>query len=241
MVPAAPAQFVLADHRRGRLTLPRIEGAAPATARGLHALGLAHGSRDGLLYVPGTTAPAIAGLPLVILLHGAGGTARAAVELLMPYADAAGLLLLAPDSRGRTWDMILGGYGADVAFLDSSLSLVLAGSPVARTRMAIGGFSDGASYALSVGLSNGDLFDAVLAFSPGFMAPLDRRGRPRVYVSHGVHDGVLPIDRCSRRLVPVLRGAGYDVRYTEFDGGHTVPTDVLAEAVDWLAGEPSSP
>lgn len=236
MVPTPPADFLLADHRRGRLTLPRIQGAR-AAAPGLHALGLGQGSRDGLLYVPATDF-AIGGLPLVVLLHGAGGTARAAVELLLPYADAAGVILLAPDSRGRTWDMILGGYGGDVAFLDSALSRVLAGAPVDRARMAIGGFSDGASYALSVGLSNGDLFGAVVAFSPGFMAALEMRGRPRIYVSHGAHDSVLPIDRCSRRLVPVLRGTGYDVRYTEFDGGHAVPAEVVTEAVDWLAGEP---
>lgn len=239
MVPTAPVELVLADHRRGRLTLPRIQGSVLAGDPGLHALELAEGSRDGLLYVP-ATAPPPRGRPLLVLLHGAGGTARGALELLLPYADAAELLLLAPDSRGRTWDMILGGYGADIAFLDSALCLVLAGPPVDRSRMAIGGFSDGASYALSVGLCNGDLFSAVLAFSPGFMAPLERRGRPRVYVSHGVHDGVLPIDRCSRRLVPELRGAGYDVRYCEFDGGHTVPADVVVEAVDWLAGKPSS-
>jgi phospholipase/carboxylesterase len=32
----------------------------------------------------------------------------------------------------------------------------------------------------------------------------------------------------------VLRRAGYDVRYREFDGPHTVPADVAREAVDWL-------
>jgi len=52
--------------------------------------------------------------------------------------------------------------------------------------VAIQGFSDGASYALSLGLTNGDLFTHVIAFSPGFAAPAEQRGRPRIYVSHGV-------------------------------------------------------
>src|SRR3712207_8603556 len=39
-------------------------------------------------------------------------------------------------------------------------------------------------------LANGDLFDTVLAFSPGFAAPPSRRGRPRVWVSHGTGDRV---------------------------------------------------
>jgi phospholipase/carboxylesterase len=101
--------------------------------------------------------------------------------------------------------------------------------------VAAGGFSDGASYALSVGLGNGDLFTHVLAFSPGFMAPAVVVGEPRVYVSHGSRDEVLPIG-CSRRIVPELGRAGYDVRYHEFDGPHTVPEAVARGAVDWFLG-----
>ena len=58
----------------------------------------------------------------------------------------------------------------------------------------------GASYALSVGLTNGDLFSDILAFSPGFMAPAVRHGAPNIFISHGTQDTVLPIDRCSRRI-----------------------------------------
>ena len=51
--------------------------------------------------------------------------------------------------------------------------------------IAVGGFSDGASYALSVGITNGDLFTDVIAFSPGFMAPARQQGKPRLFISHG--------------------------------------------------------
>jgi predicted esterase len=102
-------------------------------------------------------------------------------------------------------------------------------------RIAVGGFSDGASYALSLGITNGDLFGHVLAFSPGFMAPAAQVGFPRVFVSHGAHDTVLPVDRCSRRIVPELERAGYDVRYREFEGGHVVPPEIGREAVNWFA------
>src|SRR3712207_7974813 len=50
------------------------------------------------------------------------------------------------------------------------------------------GFSDGASYALSLGIPNGDLFTHLVAFSPGFAAPDGQRGHPRVFVGHGVDD-----------------------------------------------------
>ena len=96
------------------------------------------------------------------------------------------------------------------------------------------GFSDGASYGLSLGLTNGDLFTHLIAFSPGFMAPATKRGKPPIFVSHGTHDGVLPIERCSRRIVPQLDREGYEVRYREFDGTHTVPRSIARDALEWL-------
>jgi len=59
-------------------------------------------------------------------------------------------------------------------------------------------------------------------------------GSPRIFVSHGTHDGVLPIDRCSRRIVPELERGGYDVFYREFDGGHTILPEIASEAVGWF-------
>jgi predicted esterase len=102
-------------------------------------------------------------------------------------------------------------------------------------RLAIGGFSDGASYALSSGITNGDLFTHMVAFSPGFVAPAGHTGSPRVFVSHGTRDDVLPIDRCSRRIIPELERGGYDVLYREFDGGHTILPEIASEAIGWFA------
>ncbi|MEO7000354.1 MAG: hypothetical protein ABI068_00935 [Ktedonobacterales bacterium] len=87
---------------------------------------------------------------------------------------------------------------------------------------------------LSLGLINGDLFTYILACSPGFMQLAPERGKPRIYISHGTEDIVLPTSRCSRRIVPRLRRAGYDVRYAEFPGAHIVPPDLAHEAVEWF-------
>ena len=106
---------------------------------------------------------------------------------------------------------------------------------VDKTRVAVGGYSDGASYALSLGIANGDLFSHVLAFSPGFLAPPSQRGSPRIFVAHGTRDGWLPIDSCSRRIVPRLERAGYELRYREFEGGHVVPPSIAREALTWFA------
>jgi phospholipase/carboxylesterase len=172
--------------------------------------------------------------PLALMLHGAGGNAEHGMGLLRGLGDRAGLILLTPSSRGRTWDVILGRYGRDVAAIDHALARTFREYAIDPGRVAIGGFSDGASYALSLGLTNRDLFTHVLAFSPGFMAPAAHRGRPRLFLSHGTDDAVLPIDLCSRRIVPHLKGAGYDVRYREFEGPHTVPPEVALEAAAWF-------
>lgn len=218
----------------GRLTARPAQGVQVSGARGLQALGL-DGGRDALLYVP-EGLPLTQPLPLVVMLHGAGGEARHALAPLLDHADAHGLLLLAPESRRRTWDVILGGYGPDVAFIDRALTWVFGRYAVDPGRIVLEGFSDGASYALSLGLGNGDLFTHLLAFSPGFMAPAAQVGAPRIFVSHGDGDRVLPIDRCSQVIVPELRGAGYDVAYLEFHGPHTVPREVVGTALAWLEG-----
>ncbi len=125
-------------------------------------------------------------------------------------------------------------YGPDIALLDSALAQTFSRYAIDPNHIAVGGFSDGASYALSVGITNGDLFTHVIAFSPGFMAPARQQGKPRLLISHGTRDQVLPIDRCSRKLVPQLQRAGYDVLYREFDGPHTLPTEIARKALTWF-------
>ena len=200
---------------------------------GEHALTLGSG-RDGLLFVPRRYSPDVPA-PLAVMLHGAGGSA-AAMRFTYEHAEELGIIIVAPDSRDpRTWDVILGRFGPDVEFLERALDHTFHRCAVDADRVAIGGFSDGASYALSVGLGSGDLFTDISAFSPGFAADIERRGRPSVFISHGVADTVLPIERTSRRIVPQLRSAGYEVTYREFAGGHEVPDAMVREAFEAVA------
>jgi phospholipase/carboxylesterase len=160
------------------------------------------------------------------------------LDLLRSLTDEAGVLLLAPASREHTWDLLVGRrYGPDVTIIDRALEKVFSCYAVDSPRIAVGGFSDGASYALSLGITNGDLFTHVLAFSPGFVTLTARVGSPRIFVSHGTRDDELPIDLCSRKIVPRLKGAGYDVWYREFDGGHTISLQIALAAVGWFTGQ----
>jgi phospholipase/carboxylesterase len=210
---------------------PSADDAPPARAAGpgVQPLGLG-GERDGVLVVPERAGP----IPLILMLHGAGGTGRRAARLLGPMAAELGCAVLSPDSRGPTWDAVTGAFGPDVRFLDRALAEAAARCEVAPGRVAVAGFSDGATYALALGRANGDRFSHLLAFSPGFLIPARRVGAPRIFVSHGRQDDVLPIASCSRVMVPRLERDGYEVRYREFDGGHEAPPTVVREGVGFF-------
>ncbi len=237
-------------HDSTRPSSPTLTARPSATsttwAAGIHPLELGS-ARDALLRIPveANEEP----LPLLVLLHGAGGSAPSFLRWLSPAIDPFRVAVLAPDSRGSTWDVLRAerhtlldiitaerhsaGFGPDVAFLNQALDRVFRTVAVDPMRVVIGGFSDGATYALSLGLINGDLFQRIIAFSPGFVVEGEPRGRPPIFVSHGRADDILPIDRSSRRIVPHLQKRGYSMTFREFEGGHDVPDAIAREAMEW--------
>ena len=236
----AGAAFAALDSRAPGLAFRQNAPTLPPTSSvkpGPQPLGF-DTDRDGVLFVPRAYAPGVA-TPLVVLLHGAGGSAEWA-ESSYALADELGFLILAPDSRQWTWDALLKGYGPDVRFIHAALDLANARLSVDQNRVALAGFSDGASYALSLGIGNGDAFGHLIAFSPGVMRPALVVGKPRVFISHGRGDTVMPIDDTSRVFVPKLEGLGYEVTYREFDGRHALPPEIRREAFEWFlkAGRP---
>jgi phospholipase/carboxylesterase len=221
----------------GRLTA-RPKPGATAPTPGEHRLGL-DTRRDAVLFVPSNAGAQP--LPLLVLLHGAGGAGGRILSRLRDAAEETGVAILAPDSRDATWDAVHMGFGRDVTFIDRALARVFEMVAVDPNRVAIGGFSDGASYALSLGLVNGDLFQHIVAFSPGFFVGGRRVGKPRVFVSHGTSDEVLPIEQTSLQIVPGLRKQGYDVTFHEFDGRHEVPPAIAKEGLTWVKNSSLSP
>ena len=207
---------------------PPTKSATP----GLQPMGLDK-TRDALLYVPKRYRADVPA-PLAVLLHGAGQAADELMGPMQPLADETGMVLVAPNSRDSSWDIRYGAFGADVTFINTMLERVFDQVRVNASRIALCGFSDGASYALSIGLINGDLFSRVLAMSPGFMVNPHPVGKPKIFVTHGTRDQILDIDRTSRVLVPQLKNAGYDVEYREFDGRHGVSPPLLRDAVTWM-------
>ena len=89
----------------GRLTV-RPPDKASASKGETRALGL-DPARDAILKIPANAGSAP--LPLIVLLHGAGGSGERQLQRFGSAPDTAGVAVLAPDSRGSTWDAIRGG------------------------------------------------------------------------------------------------------------------------------------
>jgi phospholipase/carboxylesterase len=172
--------------------------------------------------------------PLSVGFHGASGRAEAGMRVFGELGQRGGVIEVSPEAAHGAWDVMLGGFGEDAELVERTLAWVFSRFAVDPRHIAAVGFSNGASYALSLGLTNGDLFTHIVSFSPGFMAPADRVGRPPIFIAHGTEDRALPIDRTSRTIVPALRRDGYDVTYREFEGRHEILPSLSRRALDWF-------
>lgn len=225
---------------------PKIK--AEAETRGVVSLAVGSSEFDDAVVYRPVSAPAI-NAPVLVLFHGAGGRAARFIQLFKPEADRRGLILVSVQSVGVTWDIVyrptIGGFG-DPRFATSSRS----GVDARRTDRMLGqlfgkisadpdrviaiGFSDGASYALSLGLANPQLFRGVVALSPGFIdSPRTLGERRRIAITHGRSDRILPFDQ-ARRIADNLKGVGYPVLFVPFDGDHVIETDALSAALDFV-------
>jgi len=189
--------------------------------------------RDAVLQIPKSAGQSP--LPLLVMLHGATQSAETMFRYLGSTPEEAGVVVLAPNSRGTTWDAIRNTFADDVNDLNRALERTFEKVAIDPARVALGGFSDGATYALSLGLINGDLFNSVIAFSPGFVIDGEGHGKPRFFISHGTHDHILPIDRCGRRIAADLKARGFEVNFREFDGDHEIPADVAREGLKFIS------
>ena len=121
------------------------------------------------------------------------------------------------------------GYAAASGFVDE----------LRHERKILGGFSQGAVMALSVGLGVGRPRPAaVIAFS-GFVPVVagweldDERPFPRIALAHGTYDQVIPV-AFAHRTRDLLVAAGADVLYRESPLDHAIDPRVVAELQPWL-------
>jgi predicted esterase len=175
-------------------------------------------------------------VPALMFMHGANRSVEPFREAFTPIAEKYGVMLVMPLAVRGTWDAIsTSGFGRDVTALNAILQWLFGAVPVDPARLALSGFSDGATYALGLGRANGDLFTRIVAHSPGFMIDVTNVGKPPIVISHGTDDGVLPYDNARYTIYPALRNMGYDVDFRGFVGGHAVPLSVVDDQLRVLA------
>ncbi len=66
-------------------------------------------------------------------------------------------------------------------------------------------------------------------------------GAPRVFISHGVNDEQIPVQRSGRAHSALLKEAGYDVTYMEYNGPHAWQPPVVGLAVAFFLEPVSAP
>ena len=214
---------------RGRLAARPGDGGGNCRP-GVHELRLG-GGRTALMQVaPGGRGGRKA---LLLVLHGAGSGSHDGLYAFRGGWRERGLVMVAPAAMGATWSFLTG-PDRDLRYVDRALQRAFARCPVDPRLVGVGGFSDGATYALTLGVTNGDLFRAVLALSPGGLTADRTVGKPRIFIAHGTRDDVLPIDSTSDVIVRDLAQAGYSVAYLRFPGGHEARPQISRTAVRWF-------
>ena len=216
----------------GRLSFTPAELTKGPLPPGRNRLGIAD-ERDSVLFVP-TGLDALGPVPLFVMFHGAGGFPEKVLPFIEEHAERDKFLILAPHSMYPTWDIVIGGSGPDLDRLHQGLIEVTSRYRIDRDHLAFAGFSDGASYALSIGITNGDIASHVIAFSGGFMSIFTQEGAPKVFIAHGLSDEQLPIETSSRANATKLKAAGYDVQYIEFNGLHAIQPAVAGMAIQFF-------
>ena len=167
--------------------------------------------------------------------YNGGGGRSASFKYFFPLAEAYGVVILALDARDNTWDGIDSPFGPDVLFIDAALQHTFDCVTIAPKRIALGGISDGASYALALGRANGDLFSHLIAVAPWRLDPPGPPvGKPKILVAHGTRDNVYSVTGSRLYIVPELKHEGYEVTYLEFDGPHWLPRPVARHVLAWL-------
>ncbi|NIJ10222.1 phospholipase/carboxylesterase [Saccharomonospora amisosensis] len=186
--------------------------------------------------------------PVLLLLHGTGGTPEDILALgkeLLPSAS-----MLAPagpvsEHGAARWFRRLseGVFDTDdvVARAEQLADFVAAATRrygLAERRLVAAGFSNGANIAAAVALLSPTTLTELVLFAA--MSPLPDPPRhdlsgTRVLLLNGRHDPMAPRES-AERLVATFRERSAEVTEHWHSGGHQITVDGLAAAKTWLTG-----
>ncbi len=165
-------------------------------------------TRSYLLYTPDSPAPA-GGRPLVIVLHGGGGTARALVRSTRgrfnELAETNGSLVAYPDAIDRSWDFGEGVVSEamttrrdDLAFLSTMVRAIGQTRQLDHDRVFATGISRGGQASYFLACKRPGLLRAIAPVAmplPDFLADDCRRVAPTpLLLMNGTDDPIVPYD-----------------------------------------------
>ena len=172
-------------------------------------------------------------LPLVIALHGGGGTGRDFIWSWIREARSRNFMLLAPSSKERTWSFQC---EDDEKKIKSVVQYISERWRLNHQDILLTGFSDGAIYALTCGIKKNSLYAALAPIS-GVLHPVDLEYalNRRVYLVHGQLDFMFQIEHAYRTHA-ILEAAGADIVFHEIeDLSHTYPSEENAAILSWFS------
>jgi phospholipase/carboxylesterase len=204
------------------------------------------------LYQPAATGP----FPTILTLHGRGANAFDLLGLA-PYLSGGRFMMICPqgpletpigpDAVGYAWyPMSMGGAPDVEAMLSSQRKLqaflddCLKSYPIDPKKLAILGFSQGGVMAYSLALGNAERFAALAVLSswlPKELLPRlnvdDAVQSLPTLVQHGTQDPMIQIER-ARSSVEILRQLRLPLTYREYEMGHEIRPESLADLSAWL-------
>src|ERR687891_718229 len=176
--------------------------------------------------------------PAIVCLHGFGADMRDLAGLA-PAIDATGYLYICPNApltvsigpgyTGRAW-YEPGGNPSPAAMeqalmaLDGVVRDVFAAYQVAAGQAILLGFSQGGAMTYRYGMLRPEMFAGLVILSGALRNPqallphLPARRDQRIFIAHGTHDPVVPID-LSRDAANFLAAQGYRPVYHEYSMG----------------------
>lgn len=185
----------------------------------------------------------------VILAHGRGASATDILSLSEELGHPE-FAYLAPDAAGNAWYPypFLAPIAQNQPWLDSALSFLgriverVGAAGIARRRIALIGFSQGACLATEFVARNADRYGALIAFTGGLIGPPGTKfnypgglsGTP-CFLGSGDPDPHVPWERV-KESASVLTALGGSVTLRRYPGlPHTINQDEIEQAKDLLA------
>lgn len=181
---------------------------------------------------------------VLILIHGRGASAQDILSL-SSYLTQPGLASLAPQAEGFTWypDRFIAPLEQNEPYLTGALAVVdkivkqVQGTGISAEKIFIGGFSQGACLATEYVVRNPRRYGGLLAFSGGYIGPLDEQRQPDgdlqgtpVFIGCSDPDPHIPLRRV-QETTSLLRMMGAQVTEKIYaDMGHTIIQDEIDQA-----------